>query len=246
MSVAGDSLPYRIDAFLPPVGRRTPQTPGHFSIIQPRSRQRRAAAGIPNREASLPWQEAGALAENDLDLLRKAVTGDSRAFHALVDRHATELFRLACSLSSTRLDAEDIVQETFLGAFRGMRKFDGRSSVKTWLKRILVRQAARAWHQSRSSRTSVSLDASDAELGAGSIARVPSATAAVDRQIDMAAILRTLTPEYREVLVLREYEQMSYAEIAETLGVPQGTVESRLHRARAEMRSKLGSYNSKT
>jgi RNA polymerase sigma-70 factor (ECF subfamily) len=75
---------------------------------------------------------------------------------------------------------------------------------------------------------------------------VPSATAAVDRKIDMATVLRTLTPEYREVLVLRQYDQMSYAEIAQTLGVPQGTVESRLHRARAELRSKLGSYNSKT
>ena len=244
MSVAGESLSYRIDAFLPPVGRRTPQTPGHFSIIHPRGRQRRAAAGNKNEQTSLPWQEAGALAEDDLSLLNKAVNGDSQAFHALVDRHAAELFRLASSLSSTRSDAEDIVQETFLGAFRGMRKFDGRASVKTWLKRILVRQAARAWHQARGSRKSVSLDAVDTELRPSIGARVPAATAAVDRKIDMAAVLRTLSPEYREILVLREYEQMSYAEIAQTLGVPQGTVESRLHRARAELRSKLESYNS--
>ena len=182
--------------------------------------------------------------ENDIELLAKAGDGDSGAFHALVDRHAAELFRLAISLSSSRSDAEDIVQETFLGAFRGMRKFDGRASVKTWLKRILVRQAARAWHQSRGSRKSVSLEAVDTEVRPTTSTRVPSAAAAVDRKIDMAGVLRTLSPEYREILVLREFEQMSYAEIAQTLGVPQGTVESRLHRARAELRSKLESYNS--
>jgi RNA polymerase sigma-70 factor (ECF subfamily) len=245
MSVAGEILSYRIDAFLPPVGRRTPQTPGHFSIIHPRGRQRRAAVGNKTEQTSLPWQEAGALAEDDLELLNKAGNGDSRAFHALVDRHANELFRLASSLSSSRSDAEDIVQETFLGAFRGIRKFDGRASVKTWLKRILVRQAARAWHQSRGLRKSVSLEAVDTELRPSVSTRVPSATAAVDRKIDMAAVLRTLSPEYREILVLREYEQMSYAEIALALDVPQGTVESRLHRARAELRSRLKSYNSR-
>jgi RNA polymerase sigma-70 factor (ECF subfamily) len=69
-----------------------------------------------------------------------------------------------------------------------------------------------------------------------------SATALVDGKIDVAAVLRTLAPEHREVVVMREFDQMSYAEIAQVLEIPIGTVESRLHRARAELRAKLDDY----
>jgi RNA polymerase sigma-70 factor (ECF subfamily) len=180
--------------------------------------------------------------QSDQDLLKLSIDGDSRAFHVLVDRHAAELFRLAMSLSRNRAEAEDIVQETLIGAFRGMRKFDGRASVKTWLKRILVRQAARAWHRAKPSRQAASLDSLPADAPSTPAASVGSATTRVDSKIDVAAILKTLSPEYRQILVLREFEQLSYAEIAELLDVPQGTVESRLHRARAEVRARLGSY----
>src|SRR5271167_631695 len=79
---------------------------------------------------------------DDIELLHRAGAGDSGAFHALVDRHAQRLYRLAVSLIGNATDAEDVLQETFIGAFRGMRSFEGRSSVKTWLTRILVIQAA--------------------------------------------------------------------------------------------------------
>lgn len=236
-----------LEAFLPPVGRRTPQTPGHFYIkMYGGGGTKTSTPATENDEmaTSLPWQEAKTLQETDLELLKKAGDGDSRAFHALMDRHAAELFRLAVRLAATRSDAEDIVQETFLGAFRGLRKFDGRASVKTWLKRILVRQAARVWHKSRPARKTVGLEAIDTESRPPASARVASASSMVDRKIDVGAVLRTLAPEHREVLVLREYEQLSYSEIAQTLGIPQGTVESRIHRARAELKTKLGSYSS--
>jgi len=252
MSDAARALPRRgLDVFLPPAGRHTPQAPGHFYFPSRGVKSRpqspaRALAEDNDQEARAQrrrQQEAGPLQPSDLELLERADAGDSGAFHALVDRHAAELFRLARALSSTRADAEDIVQETLLGAFRGMRKFDARASVKTWLKRILVRQAARAWHRSRASRRAVALEAADAEVGPTVDARENAATGGVDRRIDVAAVLKTLPHEFREILVLREFEQMSYAEIAQTLGVPQGTVESRLHRARAELKSKLKSYN---
>jgi RNA polymerase sigma-70 factor (ECF subfamily) len=67
-------------------------------------------------------------------------------------------------------------------------------------------------------------------------------TAGVDASIDVDAAMQRLSPEHRQVLVLREFEQMSYDEIAEVLGVPRGTVESRLHRARSEMKEKLKAY----
>ena len=187
--------------------------------------------------------EIGQLHGSDLELVRRAAGGDGAAFHALVDRHAPQLFRLALSLSAGRADAEDVVQETFLGAHRSLKTFDGRSSVKTWLSRILVRQAARAWRNSRHARRSLPIDAADSYSppAAGAFGGA-SGTAAVDRRIDIAAAVNKLSPEFRQVIVLREFQQMSYSEMAQVLGVPQGTVESRLHRARAELRSRLLSY----
>lgn len=178
----------------------------------------------------------------DTELITAAAGGDASAFHALVDRHADHLFRLASMLSRTAADAEDIVQETLIGAFSGLAKFNGRSSVKTWLSRILTRQAARAWHKSRRSRMSSQLDDmvetgnSDAGLS------IASATVSTDRKIDIGAMLARLSEEHREVLVLREMQGLSYGEIAEALDIPQGTVESRLHRARAEMRRRMQGY----
>lgn len=176
----------------------------------------------------------------DLELVHRAARGESPAFHALVDRHASELMRLAVSLSATRADAEDVLQETFIGAYQGMRRFDGRASVKTWMKRILVRQAARHWNRSKRSRSTLPIDAAEASPAPREISNGPIG---VDRRMDVAAVVRTLAPEHREVIVMREFDQMSYAEIAEVLQVPIGTVESRLHRARADLRTKLQGYN---
>ena len=95
---------------------------------------------------------------DDLDLLRNAADGDEKAFHELVDRHAQRLFRLAVSLVGSATDAEDVLQETFAGAFRGLSRFEGAHAVKTWLTRILVTQAAK-WRRDRKRRRMESTDA---------------------------------------------------------------------------------------
>ena len=178
--------------------------------------------------------------QGDHDLAERAARGDRAAFHAIVDRYAQDLFRLARSLSRSADDADDIVQETFVAAFRGIARFDRKSSLRTWLSRIAIKLAARAWNKGRRSRAAVSLNTeatvSDPRL------TTHSATDRVDRRLDLLEVLPTLTREYREVLVLRELQQMSYAEIAQALGLPQGTVESRLHRGRNELREKLAAY----
>ena len=186
---------------------------------------------------------------SDLDLWKSAVHGDHRAFHALVDRHARALFRVALSLSQTRSDAEDICQETFAAAFKGLKGFDGRASVKTWLTRILMRRAAKIWNKQRNARRTISLFRNDAgerdqevNVGALSGKASGSATVDVDTRMDVLAVIRELPEEFRDVVVLREIDGLSYQEIADTLGVPRGTVESRLHRARAELRRRLTGY----
>jgi RNA polymerase sigma-70 factor (ECF subfamily) len=185
---------------------------------------------------------------DDAELLRKAASGDGKAFHALVDRHAPRMYRLAVSLVGNAADAEDVLQETFTGVFKGMAKFEGRSAVKTWLTRILFTQAAK-WRRDRIGKGMVSMDgiagmasASATASSAPSSMAVEGATYGVGVKIDLDAALKRLSPEHREVLMLREFEGMTYEEMSAVLGLPRGTIESRLHRARNELRSKLPSY----
>jgi RNA polymerase sigma-70 factor (ECF subfamily) len=160
----------------------------------------------------------------------------------MVDRYGDYLYGLAHSLVGNAADAADVVQETLSGAFRRLRKFEGRSSVKTWLSRILVKQAARH-HRSRRRRRAVSLDRlSGTSAESSSRGKAGSAETRSDTRMDVLAALNKLAPIHREVIVLRELEGMSYDEIGAVLGVPRGTVESRLFRARREMRERLRDY----
>lgn len=181
----------------------------------------------------------------DLELIRLAAEGDPSAFHTLVDRYAQSLYRLAYSMIGSAADAEDVLQETFAGAYRNLRGFQERSSVKTWLSRILVRQAAGSLRsrKTRRVRMTQSIDQQPAaDRSADPAMGVESSAEGVTRRIDIAAALQTLSREHREVVVLREFEGLSYEEIAEVLDVPRGTVDSRLSRARRELQQRLKDY----
>jgi RNA polymerase sigma-70 factor (ECF subfamily) len=182
---------------------------------------------------------------SDSELAQAAARGDDRAFHALVDRHAGDMFRLALSLSGGRADAEDICQEAFIGAYRGVRKFDGRSSFKTWLTRILLRQAAKIWKKNKR-RNAISIDAAwdaDSEGESTFSPLEPKAPAVdADANLDLVQMIAKLGPDHRQIVILREMHGMSYEEISQALNIPRGTVESRLYRARGELRKLLKDY----
>ncbi len=177
---------------------------------------------------------------DDDELVRQIASGDEVAFQALIDRHARYLYGIAHGLAGNTADAEDLVQETFTGVLRS--RFRGEASVRTWLVQILVRRAGmlRRWRRRKGGHRS--LDAT----AAGEAAERPPGSAGfftgVDARLDLAIMLRTLSREHRAVIVLREVEGMTYAEIATVLGVPRGTVESRLHRAREELRQRFKGY----
>lgn len=180
-------------------------------------------------------EKKGPAPGDDRRLFDGALAGDSRSFDVLADRYAPRLLRLAYSLVGNRAAAEDVLQETFLAAFSGMRSFRGRASVKTWLVAILVRRAAR-YNRRERLRRHAPLDE----------APMPSAgddAPRADARMDLAWALNGLDERYRQVIVLREIEGLSYEEIAQALRVPRGTVESRLHRARTALRGKLDDYN---
>ena len=179
------------------------------------------------------------LEPSDADLLRSSSRGDERAFHALVDRHANALFQVAMCYSRNTADAEDLVQETLVSAYRGARGFAGRASVRTWMLTILTHHATRAWRK-RQRRAALSLDIPHAEQTYDDPALTsPPTSASVDHRLDVATILAQLSEMHREVLVMREIWNMTYDEIAQALDVPRGTVESRLSRAREAFRKRF-------
>ena len=177
------------------------------------------------------------LEERETELIRSAIRGDPKALHQLVDEHARALFAAAYGMLGKAVDAEDVVQETFLAAFKGIGRFGGRSALRTWLVGILVRQVA-LLHRRRRGKLTVGLDERHEQQAGPAGMEVRQ----VDERLDVAQMLERLSPEHREVLILREYEGMSYEEIAATLDVPRGTVESRLQRARQELRGWLSGY----
>jgi RNA polymerase sigma-70 factor (ECF subfamily) len=170
---------------------------------------------------------------SDVEALALAGRGDEQAFATLVHRHGAYLYGVARSLVRDSHEAEDVVQETFAAILS--QRYRGEAAVRTWLVSIAVRQAALL---RRKRRTWLRLWHSDAAAEAA-IPATASEQAAVDARHDLTVMLARLSPEHREVIVLRELEGMSYDQIAQVLELPRGTVESRLHRARQQLRDAL-------
>jgi RNA polymerase sigma-70 factor (ECF subfamily) len=191
-------------------------------------------------EPELVEDGAAERARVDLQLLRRAGAGDAQAFAELVERHAKSMYRLAYLLVGTAADAEDVLQETWTGVYKSLKRFEGRSTVRTWLTRILTTQVA-LWRRKRRGGI-ISLDESPQAQADALPGRQHSASRNSDWQADLQAALARLTGDHREVIVLREIQGLSYDEMAEALRVPRGTVESRLHRARGELRKLLQAY----
>lgn len=175
---------------------------------------------------------------DDADLLRRAGHGEGGAFRELVNRHGRYLFGVARLLAGNRsYDADDLLQETYVAALAAAGRFRGDASVKTWLVSILVRQAALLRRKVQRFPRLASKEA----ISQGGM-NASNAGTASDAKLDLARMLEALSPEHRQVIVLRELQRMSYEEIAEALGVPRGTVESRLFRAREDLRKKFKGY----
>jgi RNA polymerase sigma-70 factor (ECF subfamily) len=173
---------------------------------------------------------------DDKDLVRRLREGDGDALRILVERYQERIFALIYGIVRDSHEVEDVAQEVFLKVFTRIQAFDERSQLYTWIYRVAV-NAAKDHVKKRVRRPAVALDGADRLPDAG---EEPHAGAA---RIETARLVRaaidTLPVRYREVLTLREIEGLSYDEIATVLGISIGTVESRLHRARARLKRKL-------
>ncbi|MFQ6049101.1 MAG: RNA polymerase sigma factor [Phycisphaerae bacterium] len=185
---------------------------------------------------------------DDAVLVRQCQKGDLTAFEPLVVKYQDRIFNLCWRLCGDRQAAEDLTQEAFLKAFEGLRQFRGKSGFFTWLYRIAANLAL---SYRRNERRQINIGSSGSlEDLAGQAAKLRRAVALEQERSDTAVerdetrrivweAIQSLEDGYREVLVLRDMEAFDYAQIAEVLQMPIGTVKSRLHRARMALRDKL-------
>ena len=177
---------------------------------------------------------------DDNTLIRLVLEGNTSAFDVIVRRYNTKVYSLAYRLLNSVEDAEDVAQDTFSQAFKGLGSFRGTSKFYTWLFRITYNLAI---SQRRKRKPALSLNSQTDSQGEITL---PSDDASPMKNMEdeegktlMDKALGLLSLDHRAGLVLKEIEGFSYEEIALSLGVPVGTVRSRLHRARLELRAIL-------
>jgi len=180
-------------------------------------------------------------------LVERLVQRDERAFNTLVRAHEARVFGLLLRMIGSRAEAEDLAQEVFVQVFKAIGTFRGESKLSTWIYRIAVNLSKNRGKYLRVRHAGQEDDfaAMDERVNLGH-AKQQAAVGSVARPDDMAAgkqlerivqhAILQLEPTFRECLVLRDIEDLSYEEIEAITGLPEGTVKSRIHRARGQLR----------
>lgn len=175
----------------------------------------------------------------DAELVEAILAGSETAFATLVERYQDRVVRLCGRYCRDQVECEDLAQDVFLKVFRKLHTFQGDSQFFTWLYRIAVNAATD--HLARASTRRLKLVEDDEAFDART-ARVDDPSAplvAAETAAAVRAIVDALPEKFRTILVLREFEDLSYTEIAEVLQIQIGTVESRLFRARQRVKEAM-------
>ena len=177
-------------------------------------------------------------------LVERAVAGDTEAFGEIVRRWERRIYALAYGILGREDEARDAAQETFVAAFRNLPNFRGEAKVSSWLHRIAVNQCVTRQRRAKV-RGEVSFEAEQEDHGAqfaAAHASPATATEAGQRALAVRRAVAALPQELREVVVLKEFEDMTFQEIAEALDVPLSTVKSRLYTALKQLRMRLEKF----
>jgi RNA polymerase sigma-70 factor (ECF subfamily) len=180
-------------------------------------------------------------------LLARLRERDERAFRELVDEHRDRVFNLCFRMLANRAEAEDVAQEVFIAVFKTLDQFREEAKLSTWIYRVAVNHCRNRikYLARRAQKAHDELDESNDPGGDGALS-APSVPRRPDRQVEGAELdklmqeaIATLEEDHRILVVLRDLEDMSMEEICEITGLPDGTVKSRLHRARLALRKKI-------
>jgi len=173
-------------------------------------------------------------------LVADAVRGDREARRALFERYREAAYGTAYRITGRMEDALDVVQDSFISAFENLGRFQGQASFKTWLLRIVANRALDLL-RSRKVRLATSLDGDEESGPQPAAAEAPAGTALEQDELSerLQRALESLPPDQRAVFALYATGDMTYGQIAEVLGIPVGTVMSRLFHARRRLRAAL-------
>lgn len=173
---------------------------------------------------------------NEILLISRARGGDREAFGELVEQYRDNVYRLAYRMCGNAYDADEAAQEAFVAAWRALPNFRGDAKFSTWLYRLTTNAAIDVMRREKRHQTVGDGEmmelADDADSPQETVERT-------EQQEAVQKALATLSEEYREVLLLRYMEELDYAEIAEVLQLPSGTVKSRINRAKAALKTAL-------
>jgi RNA polymerase sigma-70 factor (ECF subfamily) len=187
-----------------------------------------------------------ATGEDEARLVERLAARDERAFNALVRAYERRVFALVLRMLGNRAEAEDLAQEVFVQVFKAVGSFRGESKLSTWIYRIAINLCKNRskYLRVRHAGDQDQLEAVQERVPMGEVGRAN--VAQVERPDDMMAgkqverivqrAILELEPTFRECLVLRDVEDLSYEEIGQITGLPEGTVKSRIHRARAQLK----------
>ena len=183
----------------------------------------------------------------DLALASRTASGDEEAFEALMRRYNRKLFRVARSILKNDADAEDVVQEGYLQVYRQIGRFRGDAELGTWLTRIVINQALMRLRAEKRDRRVISFHRPGSDASGDMPRDLPDDKAESPPDAALRAELRHLIERHidhlplamRTVFVMRDVEEMSVQETADSLGIPAATVRTRLFRARAMLREML-------
>lgn len=190
----------------------------------------------------MSFVEWGVTAVNENKLVNKAVKGDNSAFEALMEKHMGIIYNIALRMATNQDDAEDMTQEIMIKIFRSLGSFKGNSKFSTWIYRVAVNTCLDELKKKKNKKH-LSLDAEisgadgENQIEIKDDSPSPEKLAEQNELRDMvAAAVKLLSDEHRAVIVLRDIRGMSYSEIAGILGCSDGTVKSRISRARAQLK----------
>jgi RNA polymerase sigma-70 factor, ECF subfamily len=197
------------------------------------------------RNTSHPSAAANANVDPDSTLVERCLSGDDTAWEGLVRTHTRRVYGLCYRFTGRDSDAQDLTQDVFLRVFKalgGFRSTEG--SFATWLTRLTRNLLIDHYRRTRNERATDSIEDQLPRVEEGFVAVSRPDTALAGREASelLQGALAKLSPELRETIILRDLQDMEYREIADILGIPEGTVKSRLNRGRAELARLLKKY----